>query len=72
MASIQIAKAFAPAEQERIRFGNVARGQRVSQENTSIRGECVIHVGDNCFAIFVEVMLPYTATHENYSFENVQ
>jgi len=39
---------------------------------TSIRGECVIHIEDSCFAIFAEVMLPYTFTDEDYSFENVQ
>jgi hypothetical protein len=27
---------------------------------TSIRDECVIHIGESCIAIFVEVTLPYT------------
>jgi hypothetical protein len=54
--------------------GKVARDQRARQDikKTSIRGECAIHIGDNCIAIFAEVMLPHTFTYENYSFENVQ
>jgi hypothetical protein len=35
-------------------------------------GECAIQIGESCFAIFAEVMLPYTFTYGNYSFENVQ
>jgi hypothetical protein len=48
----------------------------VQRAKTSTRlqyeAECVIHIGDSCFAYFAEVMLPYTFTYENYSFENVQ
>jgi hypothetical protein len=56
------------------RVGKVAGEQRARQDikKTSIRGECVIHIGDNCSAFFAEVMLPNTFTYENYAFENVQ
>jgi len=49
------------------RVGKGAREQRVRQDirKTSVRGERVIHIGDNCFAIFAEVVLPYTFTYEN-------